>query len=184
MGKSGYQCARSDITQRRVRFSRARGQPKTEGHADTGYLQNGGVLCELGMRVALIDWVATSISRSLRGQMGCEELRHVWPRKCEFLYIPLARNRIHCMACFSLWQVFATMPGDNTLMKIIDKELMGMGFQEPAETVRWLSLFVVETVTKLNFYQEHDVGCLMGKGKYYRSWYWNNMSLRYVRDVL
>ena len=50
-------------------------------------------------------------------------------------------------------------------MEMIDKELMGI--QEPAETMRGLSLFVGETVTKLiSLYQEHDVGCLKGKENY------------------
>ena len=34
------------------------------------------------------------------------------------------------------------------------------------ETMRGLSLCVGETVTKLSLYQEHDVGCLMGKENY------------------
>ena len=53
-------------------------------------------------------------------------------------------------------------------MEFTDKELMEISFQEPAETVRWLSLFVMETVTKrINLYKEHDVGLPnMGKEKY------------------
>jgi hypothetical protein len=50
------------------------------------------------------------------------------------------------------------MPGENTLMEIIDKGLTGVGEQEPAEAIEWFPLVVVETVA--NFL---CTGCLMGK---------------------
>ena len=48
------------------------------------------------------------------------------------------------------------------------------------ETMRGLSLCVGETVTKLiSLYQEHDVGCLMGKENYRSVDFETNMSIRW-----
>ena len=77
----------------------ARGQPNAGGHEHWAS-PDGGVICEKSMRVERWLLEATGVSRALRGEMRCEELRQSDPENVSFLYTT------HEKTAFTAWLVF------------------------------------------------------------------------------